>query len=243
MKSTVRLLRRLGAPIFLRLQFAMRWVLGSSVDQRRFMNRSEAYIRSTFTNVDLPHRKWLAESLLNCGGVRNILEVGCGWGANLEVLARRAPDVQLTGIDIAPRSIAEGARRFSSGGLNGIVLLEGYGHDLREFKDGSFDIVFTDAVLLYAGPDIIQQTLLEMQRVTNQWIVMLELHEPRFGTRGRYTSDGWVRDYQSLVRKVLPESIVEVTSMPTDLRPSGRWPLRGALIKVSVAHDCKPRTV
>lgn len=226
------LLRRLASPAYWRLQWAIRLVFGSAIDERRFRNRSRASVRWSFTNVDLPHRAWLADALLARGEVRDILEVGCGWGANLEVLARRSPDVRLTGVDISRQSISEGADRFAGSGLDRIHLVIGAASDLGAFEDGAFDIVFTDAVLLYVGPDKIYQSVHEMLRVTRRRLVMLEFHEAGFGADGRYTPDGWVRDYPSLMQRVLPGATVDVTPLPPDARPAGRWPQRGTLIDV-----------
>jgi ubiquinone/menaquinone biosynthesis C-methylase UbiE len=46
-------------------------------------------------------------SELNLSSVSNLLEVGCGVGAQSEILLRRFPDLHLTGIDFSEEQIAE----------------------------------------------------------------------------------------------------------------------------------------
>ena len=231
--------RKLRSLIYWRLQWAIRVVFGSAVDERRFKRRDRAFVRSSFTNVNLPHRAWLADRLMADVHIQDVLEVGCGWGANLEVLAHRFKSLRVTGVDISPESIAEGAIRLASNGLDQVRLLRATADDLTAFGDGAFDVVFTDAVLLYVGPDKIERSIREMLRVTRCQLVMLELHQIGFGALGRYTRDGWVRDYASLMQRVLPGETVEVTPLPPEARPAGRWPQRGALVKVSLPEAAR----
>jgi ubiquinone/menaquinone biosynthesis C-methylase UbiE len=44
---------------------------------------------------------------INLSSSRNLLEVGCGVGANTEILLRRYPDIHVTGIDINDAQISE----------------------------------------------------------------------------------------------------------------------------------------
>jgi SAM-dependent methyltransferase len=69
----------------------------------------------------------------------NVLEVGCGVGAQLRILARRFPGVRFTGIDHSPEQIAHArillADELASGQIS---LLEGSAYELP-FDANSFD--------------------------------------------------------------------------------------------------------
>lgn len=77
--------------------------------------------------VSLPYRVWLVDSILTHLEISSqeipaklhaaVLEIGCGCGANLEVIAHHAPLLRLVGVDISPVSIAVGRDRFAELGL------------------------------------------------------------------------------------------------------------------------------
>lgn len=223
-----------------RLSSAYWWVqrtlhslLGSKIEERHFRRRDRDDVRQGFSNVALPHRGWLADRLLH-GPVEEILEVGCGWGPNLEVLARRAPSIRLTGVDISRASIREGHERFAELGLRCVTLIEGQADSLGAFANASEDVVFTDALLLYIGPDKIERTVREMMRAARRRVLLLEMHQTGAGAGGRYTRDGWVRDYEALLRPLAGDEAVRLVPLPPGLRTAGRWPEFGTLIEVDM---------
>ena len=71
-----------------------------------------------------------------------VLELGCGVGAELDLLHQGFPDLQLTGIEIDPRHLAS-ARGFLP---PEITLLQGDARNLP-FEDNTFDTVLTIWVL------------------------------------------------------------------------------------------------
>ncbi len=205
---------------------------GSRLEERRFRRRSAEDVRRGFDNVTLPHRRWLAEAL-RADGARSFLEVGCGFGPNLEVLHEADPTLALTGVDISIASITEGRTRFAERGLQAIQLLEGAADALPMFAERSVDVVFADAALMYVGPDKIEVALTEMLRVARRRIVLLELND---GTTvaGRYTRDGWLRDYAGWLRKHPRVANVTSRPMPPGLRTEGRWPQYGLLVEATL---------
>src|SRR5881409_2979332 len=57
------------------------------------------------------------------GTALRVLDLGCGPGFSTIALARARPDARLIGLDLAPRMLSEGRRRFAEAGLRGIPLL------------------------------------------------------------------------------------------------------------------------
>ena len=224
--------RKFASRIYWGLQSTRRKILGTKVDEEIWKQRSVAHLQENLVNVSLPHRAWLVDKILANLEITAVLEIGCGCGANLEVIANRAPSLRLVGVDISPASIAVGNQRFTELGLSSITLIEGQADDLRDFPNASIDVVFMDAVLLYIGPDKIQACIEEMRRVAKRSIILLEMHLDGIGFDGTYNRDGWIRDYRVLFKEFGCD--VTLVRMPPDLRPAGRWPTYGSYIEVKL---------
>jgi ubiquinone/menaquinone biosynthesis C-methylase UbiE len=71
--------------------------------------------------------------------------------------------------------------------------------DLRKlpWADKSFDCVVSDAVLLYVGPDEIDKTMDEIDRVTRRGVVLVE----RESDKDEVCSHVWGRNYAKLLEK------------------------------------------
>lgn len=72
---------------------------------------------------------------------KNILELGCGQGANLLYLADKNPSIQFIGIDLKPSINKK---------LSNVQLLEGDYHSLDKIPDDSQDIVYAFETLCYS---------------------------------------------------------------------------------------------
>lgn len=89
------------------------------------------------------HEEKLSEILKNNPSIENVLELGCGQGANMAYLARRYPRVSFQGIDLFPSL----DRRYKK--LD-ISLIQGDYHDLSMIKDNSIDMVYALETLCYS---------------------------------------------------------------------------------------------
>ena len=209
-------------------------IIGSSIEERYFRSRESTDVIKGFSNITLPHREWLARRILD--GQKKyleILEVGCGWGPNLAVLSKLDPNSKLMGIDISPASIKEGCKRLNELGFKNITLREMAADDLKKMPTSSVDVVFTDAVLLYIGPDKIYRIIEEMCRIARNKVIFLEMHETQgVNSKDIYTKDGWVRDYVELLSSVVEENEIQIVKLPSGLRPSGRWPIYGHMVEI-----------
>src|ERR1051325_6630718 len=68
-----------------------------------------------------------------------VLDLGCGDGTTALPSAKRGADV--LGVDIARNLVEAGNKRASAEGLTNCRFQEGDATDLKELKDGSFDLV------------------------------------------------------------------------------------------------------
>lgn len=234
-------LRQVLVKIYWYTNSILRHMIGSAIDEHYFRHRDPLDVRRGFANLVLPHREWLANRIVS--GLKEmqhlkILEIGCGWGPNLIVLSRTDSTMELLGIDISPASVFEGRKRIMELGLENITLTEMPADNLNKFKTSSVDVVFTDAALLYIGPDKILQVVTDMLRVARRRVLILEMHLDTHGkTSDKYTKDGWVRDYMALLTPLVGENAIRLERLPEGLRSSGRWPNYGHLLEVNIEAD------
>lgn len=113
----------------------------------------------TFTTVEQDRLIRQAELLephlhrhVDFSGCSRVLEIGCGVGAQLRLLARQNPHLHLTGVDISEVQIQR-ARQVLAGEISDgrVELHVSPGHSLV-FRDGSFEGIFICFVLEHA-PD------------------------------------------------------------------------------------------
>ncbi|MGE5599566.1 MAG: ubiquinone/menaquinone biosynthesis methyltransferase [Bacteroidota bacterium] len=115
---------------------------------------------------------------------RRVLDVCCGTGALLAVLARAYPGAALTGLDFSPAMLAEAERRFAGCRVPPPRLVLGDQCDLP-FADGAFDLVTNAFGLRNAGD--YRRGLAEMRRVLAPGgsLAVLEITRPAPDLSGR----------------------------------------------------------
>lgn len=190
--------------------------------------------RRALDNANYPHRQWLAQQLLaetSGKAAARVLEVGCSYGPNLVCFHRQAPASMLYGLDISPANIDVGLRFSRDQGVpsDAITLTVGDMRHRLPFPTASFDIVFTDATLMYATPLQVRRVLAEVVRVSRSTVGTLELtgkarHFPHWRNR-----DGWIHNYAALLGRIKGVTQSIHRPLPTGIRDAGRWQSLGAL--------------
>ncbi|MEK2644601.1 class I SAM-dependent methyltransferase [Bdellovibrio sp. BCCA] len=101
---------------------------------------------------------------INLSSVQHLLEVGCGVGAQSEILLRRFPDLKITGIDRSPKQLQAAKTRLSNlPGAAGRFDLKEMDATAMKFSSNSFDGAFLCWILEHV-PDPIR-VLSEVRRV------------------------------------------------------------------------------
>jgi len=195
-------------------------------------NKENDWVRGYWDSRDHSHRSFLMKRIFKFSP-SSILEIGCNCGPNLYMLAKKFPDAEIRGIDVNPMAVQKGNEWFTEEGISNVKLSVGKADDLRQFKGKSFDVVFTDAVLIYIGPDKIKKVIEEMLRVTRKALIFLEWHcfDSKCNPLGVYVGH-WMRDYIALLREFIPESKIKVTKLPKALWPDQNWQRWGGVIEV-----------
>jgi ubiquinone/menaquinone biosynthesis C-methylase UbiE len=155
---------------------------------------AEGYVHS-FSH---PHRQLLVEKISANAPFADILEIGCATGPNVYLLVKKFPMAHFVGVDINPEAIRQGRLFFKQQGIRNVSQFVGKADELERFPDKSFDIVFTDAVLLYIGPNEIRKIAKGLQRVARKAIILVEHHSEQESALGSYKEKWWLRNYRKL---------------------------------------------
>ena len=229
----------------LRFQYLKYLLVGTKVMEKEWATRhlrerekdgcskeNTDWIRSYWDSLDHPHRPFLIEKISKFNP-SSILEIGCNCGPNLHLLAKKFPDAKIIGIDINPVAVQKGNEWLVEEGISNITLLEGKADELGQFQDRSFDVVFTDAVLIYIGPDKIKEVIAEMLRVSRRALILLEWHcfNSKSNHLGVYVGV-WMRNYVTLLDEFVPENKIKVIKTPEELWSNENWQMYGGVIEV-----------
>lgn len=160
---------------------------------------------------------------------RSLLEVGCGRGANLLLLWKADPSLQLEGFDLSAKAIESGRSALGAAGATQIRLVEGELSRLSKVTASSIDVVFAESVLMYVPPNAIHSALHEMLRVARRAIVLTAWHDVE--TRSRYDDGAWIYDFQRIVGE-FSDAAATVLSYPSGTWRDARWAKYGAVIVV-----------
>jgi ubiquinone/menaquinone biosynthesis C-methylase UbiE len=223
------------------LLYAGERVFGSRVHQwawRFGHSVSPDDLAATLTH---PHREPLQAALGTFAPITSALEVGSNAGANLILLARRAPAARLIGIDVSDQAVALGRDWVRREGLTGITLETATTERLRTFADASFDVVFSDAVLMYLGPDDIAGALREMCRIARRGVVLNEWALPAEQDTMHFWYDWhWVHNYARLLRQIPAVSQIESTRVPPEIwSDAGGWLQYGTTLIATVDPESR----
>jgi len=141
----------------------------------------------------------------------------------------------LAGLDVSRAAVRVARRELATRGLRGVTLHVGDITSMEMFRDGQFDVVLADAVLMYLPPKEIGRALGEMLRVARRGLLLSTWHvEIEEGvTPWLYDEGTWIYDY----RRVVPHcrSVdVRVRRYPDGAWTDARWRKWGCLICFSL---------
>jgi len=133
-------------------------------------------------------------------------------------------------------AVQKGNKWFAEEGISNVKLLVGKADDLHQFQDKSFDIVFTDALLIYIAPDKIEKVIQEMLRITYRVLILVEWHYKNQNKDpqglGIYHFGYWKRNYVNLLKQVVSIEQIHLTKIPKELWPQKNWQDLGYIIEV-----------
>lgn len=135
---------------------------------------------------------------------QSILEVGCGCGNILSLLAKQHPIANIVGIEINLVAVECGNDWLYKEGILNVNLEVGRAEQLSKFLDKSFDVVFSSAVLMYVRQEDIKNVLSNMLRIAKKGIMLLEMHadNQKKYLGELYPPSNWKRDYRKIFNEL-----------------------------------------
>ncbi len=101
---------------------------------------------------------------------RKVLEVGCGFGKNLNfILEHLSFPASLVGFDLSESMIRKAKKVLSQKAFLGCGDI-----NRLPFRDQVFDLVFTHATLMHVSEQNIKMAIQELQRVTKTFVIIVE---------------------------------------------------------------------
>lgn len=94
-------------------------------------------------------------------GARRVLDVGCGGGIALHLLAQQRPEIEAVGVELSPRSAEAGRSLF------GVDIRIGSAAELP-FDDEAFDVVLATELLEHLPHGVYDAARAEIARVTRE---------------------------------------------------------------------------
>ena len=205
------------------------------------------WIMSYWASREHCHRSFLLDRISRYSPLSSVLELGCNCGPNLYLAAKRFPRAKFVGIDINAEAVRTGQELLASDGISNVRLLVGRADDLKSFGDNSFDVVFSDAVLMYIGRDKIRDVVRNMVRVARRAVVLLEWQHDGPAGDGRSALGHrwwgcWRRDYVTLLSQYAARDCVRVVRVTEGMWPDERWSQAGAIIEARLdgVEECRP---
>lgn len=142
-------------------------------DTRKFWSeRQMDWKEGYFDTYNHPHRDLIIDLLKKTGWrFDNVMEVGCGAGANLYRIKKEWPDVLIGGVDINKQAIETARKLFPIRTFFSVMEAT----DMY-LTSQSVDLVITDACLMYLGPTEVKKALSEIKRIGSRYFLFVEPH-------------------------------------------------------------------
>lgn len=151
---------------------------------------AEDFVKDSWQRQIHPQHKWLL-SIIKKENSKSILEVGCGFGRNINFLIGNgiAPSA-ITAFDISSSMIKMARKYVKSKKIKLFVS------DLAGFKTNEkFDLVFTHGVLMHIPKDQVESAISKLIDLSKKNIILIEQN---YKADNNYT---FIHDYKKLLSK------------------------------------------
>lgn len=180
-------------------------------------------------NLNHPHRQEIIKEFNKFRGTKKIIELGSSWGPNLFLLANHETQNEFVGIDVSKKMVDLGSRFFKSKGISNIHLMYGDIMFLENFKNNEFELLITDASLIYIDKYNILKCAEQMVRISSLGMILIEFDDDDDDPLGKVYQSNWIRDYDALFKQ--HASKIEKRRIDDKIW-SGKWSEHGKIITI-----------
>jgi SAM-dependent methyltransferase len=160
----------------------------------------------------------------NLKKVSRILDYGCGYGINLKVLQDINPKFILNGMDISKKDLRMLEILNNNLFKININILD---HNKLKNFENKFDLVFTDAVLIYVNPSTIKDHVKNLINSSKKYLLF---HELTYEFNKSKISHLNIHDFRFLIKSINPKLKI---SFYKSLKPGYPWSSHGTRILIS----------
>ena len=223
MKKFLRIVKRIVNRLFGTKSDMLFWRFRHTLDSKW----PESYLSEISLNH--LHRKILVDVIVKYRP-KSVLEIGCASGPNLVLLSQKLPNVKLKGIDVSAKAIETGQKYLESKNVKNVKLNIGNVLNLKNFPDKSFDVVFTDATLIYVDKNKIENVLKELTRITRKAVILTEWNIESY--ESHYIGH-WAHNYKKIFKEIAPGAEIKLTKINPEIWP-GDWAKYGYIIECKI---------
>jgi SAM-dependent methyltransferase len=186
------------------------------------------WVKGYWESTKHPHRRLVVDAISRFEP-KSVLEIGCASAPNLRLLAEKYPKAEIWGVDINRKAVEYGNKMFRKNGFKNVTLMVAQADKLL-FAERTFDVVLTDAMLIYIGKDKIMDVMSKLIEIAKKGLVLVERHIEGVGSLGVYKDGLWQRDYIELIERFVPDAVIT----PKKITPKvwKEWSETGYVIEV-----------
>jgi 2-polyprenyl-3-methyl-5-hydroxy-6-metoxy-1,4-benzoquinol methylase len=214
-------------------EFLERNIVGDFIQKLSWKWRhvyDKSWTKISLTSINLDHRKSLVSLITSYTNINSVLEVGCASAPNLRLLREKLPKAKLTGVDINKSAIKTAKSYFlKQNDCNANFFIKS-ADELNYFSDNSYDVVFSQAVLVFVTPSSIRKAIRHMLRISRSLIVLNEYHLDN-AAEGCFDGGRWIYDYRAIVAEYCPEA--EIIMKSSGLK-GGIWDDYGSIVVIKL---------
>lgn len=180
-------------------------------------------------DISHPHRREILDEFQKFAKEIKVLEIGSSWGANLLLLSRYFPVNSYFGIDISGHKVNAGNKYFRDHSIDNVSLKCADMTCLKEYRDDEFDVIISDAALIYVDNSRITDHAREIVRIARLGLILVEFDDESDDPFGKVIESAWIRDYRAVFRKHA-DSITKRSFTPETW--PGKWARYGKIITI-----------
>jgi len=172
-----------------------------------------------------PHRLMLVDKISKYAQFKDVVELGCGLGLNIWLLAKKYPETTFLGFDINKKVIEEGKNFIRiKNGITNVILQCGDIINNKQYCWFDRNVTFTDAFLIYVNNKKIKWLCDSISRATQKAIVLCEFWSKQEKKIGKYYS----RDYENLFPQF---KLIEKLKITKDIWNDKLWSEYGYIME------------